>query len=88
MINNNFEWNDFYFLAKSLMKENDIASQRTSISRFYYGCFCSSRDYVIEKELFLSKKNKKIMNSKRGSVHEETRKVFENHPYFQKISRN
>ena len=49
-----FSWEDFKTLLKSCVKKNDEASQRTAISRFYYGSFCYSREHLIE---FLDKKD-------------------------------
>ena len=42
-----FDWKEYVKLANSYMNENNPAKQRTGISRFYYGSFCSSRDLII-----------------------------------------
>lgn len=49
---NNFKWSDFCLLADSLIDNNNEAKQRTSISRYYYGCFCPSRDLYLKKSYF------------------------------------
>ena len=47
-----FAWEDFKILAEELCIKSNEASHRTAISRFYYACFCYSRQYLIE---FLNK---------------------------------
>ena len=47
--NEEFEWNEFIiFASKCLNDDNSSVKQRTGISRFYYGAFCSSRDFINE----------------------------------------
>lgn len=78
-----FDWNNFYKLGNSYMEDTNPAKQRTGISRFYYSAFCSSRDLINEKETYLNENSKKIMTAeKRGNVHQETRKIFKNHPNY------
>lgn len=54
-----FDWYNFFELANSFINSDDQAKQRTGISRFYYSAFCSSRDYINEKQIFLNEKSKK-----------------------------
>ena len=76
-----FDWNDFYILGNSYLTTIDPAKQRTGISRFYYSAFCNSRDMINKNKTYLNKKSEEIMTSKRkGNVHQETRKIFKNHP--------
>lgn len=85
MNNKPFDWKKFYELGNSYIKEKNPAKQRTGISRFYYGAFCSSRDLINEKETYLDINSKNIMTGKkRGNVHHETRKIFKNHSDYKK----
>ena len=79
-----FDWYNFFELANSFINSDDQAKQRTGISRFYYSAFCSSRDYINEKQIFLNEKSKKRMNLKKGIVHHETQKIFKKHAKFEK----
>ena len=75
-----FDWCDYYYLGKSYSNETNLAKLRTGINRFYYGCFLKSRDYLLDNNIFLNKDSKKIMKSESPKIHEETRKIFKNHP--------
>ena len=66
-----------YKLANSYMDEEDVAKLRTGMGRFYYASFLESRDYIINRKMFLNKTNKDIMLSRSGRVHRETRLCFE-----------
>ena len=79
-----FDWYNFVKLANTYIDEDDPAKQRTGISRFYYGPFCSSRDLINEKQAYLNKKSRNIMTSKKGEVHLETRNIYRNHPAFRR----
>ena len=58
--------------------------QRTGVSRFYYGSFCTSRDFINENKTYLNEKSKKIMTSKSVDAHGETSKIFKHHAKFKK----
>ena len=60
------------------------AKQRTGVSRFYYGSFCTSRDFINENKTYLNEKSKKIMTSKSVDAHGETSKIFKHHAKFKK----
>ena len=79
-----FNWNDFNNLADSYINQNNKAKQRTGISRYYYGTFCTMRDFLNENKIYLNKKSENTMNSKKSDVHGETSKIFRNHSKFQK----
>ena len=90
-----FDWKEFYELGDSYIEDENPATQRTGISRFYYSAFCSSRDLINEKAAYLNTTSKRIMTGeKRGNVHQETRKIFNEHPRYKNdkkcrmISRN
>lgn len=74
-----FDWCEYYILGKSYQNEKDRAKLRTGINRFYYSSFLKSRDFILENKLFLDRTSKKIMNSKTGKVHEETRHILKKH---------
>lgn len=83
--NEEFEWNEFIiFASKCLNDDNSSVKQRTGISRFYYGAFCSSRDFINENETYLDENSKKIMTSKGADVHHETSKIFKHHEKYKK----
>lgn len=82
--NNDFDWYEYYKLAKSFNKGN-IAKQRTGMSRFYYSSFLESRDFILENKIFLNHANEKNMKSKSGKVHQETRFTFKKHKQLNKI---
>ncbi len=44
-----FEWTAYLDLAKALGQQPDEASQRSSVSRAYYACFCSARNRLIKE---------------------------------------
>lgn len=77
-----FEWTDFNILANSYLNENNESKQRTAISRYYYGSFCTTRDYLNENEIYLDKSSKEKMKSKKSDVHGETSKIFRKHEKF------
>ena len=79
-----FNWKEFNKLADSYLKNNNPAKQRTGVSRYYYGTFCSIRDFLNENRIYLSEESEKIMKSKKSDVHSETSKIFRKHPKFQK----
>ncbi len=80
MLNNTkFDWYKYYKLAKSFENENDSAKLRTGIGRFYYSAFLESRDYIINRKLFLDKTSEETMLSSSGRVHRETRITFKKH---------
>lgn len=79
-----FKWEDFNMLADSYLNQNNEAKQRTGISRYYYGTFCTLRDFLNENNIYLSKKSKAVMNSKKSDVHGETSKIFRKHSRLQK----
>lgn len=78
--NEKFDWYRYYEHAQSYHDETDAAKLRTGIGRFYYSSFLESRDFILENETFLNKSNRKIMNSKSGRIHQETRHAFDKHP--------
>ena len=80
MTKHEFDWCDYYELAKSYSKEENEAKLRTGISRFYNSCFCMSRNHLLKNKLFLNKKSKDIMNSTSPEVHNATRNIFQKHP--------
>ena len=53
MENTKFDWYGYYELADSYDNENDPAKLRTGIGRFYYSSFLESRDYILNRKLFL-----------------------------------
>lgn len=75
-----FDWYKYYEHAISYQNENDEAKLRTGIGRFYYSSFLESRDFILENKTFLNNFNKRIMNSKTGRIHQETRHTFDKHP--------
>ena len=79
-----FNWNDFTNLGIEYLNSSNQAKQRTGISRFYYGAFCSSRDLINKNGTYLGKKSKKIMNNKSADVHGETSRIFKHHNAYQK----
>ena len=79
-----FEWYDFNVLANSYINQNNESKQRTGISRYYYGTFCTMRDFLKENDIYLNKKSRNIMNSRTADVHGETSKIFRKHEKFQK----
>lgn len=79
-----FSWYEFNKLANSYMEQNDAAKQRTGVSRYYYGTFCTLRDFLNDNEIYLNQRSKEIMNSKNVDVHGETSKIFRKHDKFQK----
>ena len=85
MIDNDFDWYDYYKLADSYSKEEDIAKLRTGMGRFYYSSFLESRDFILDNKMFLNPFNEKIMKSSSGRVHQETRLTFKNN---QKLNNN
>ena len=78
-----FNWNDFNNLANSYINQNNKVKQRTGISRYYYGTFCTMRDFLNENKIYLNKKSENTMNSKKPDVLSETSKIFRNHSKFQ-----
>ena len=45
--NEEFEWNEFIIFGNKFLNDDDSSvKQRTGISRFYYGAFCSSKDFI------------------------------------------
>lgn len=78
-----FEWDEFNQLADSYLKQNNEAKQRTGVSRYYYGTFCTARDFLNENEIYLNQTSADIMNSKRSDVHSETSKIFREHKELQ-----
>ena len=79
-----FEWCEFNNLADSYINQSNEAKQRTGVSRYYYGTFCTTRDFLNENDIFLNEKSKKTMHSKRSDVHGETSKIFRKHERFKK----
>ena len=75
-----FDWYGYYALADSYRNESDLAKLRTGINRLYYSSFLESRDYILENEIFLNEINRRIMQSRSGRVHQETRLTFDCHP--------
>ena len=72
--NEEFDWKEFTNLAVEYIDDNNPAKQRTGVSRFYYGSFCTSRDFINENKTYLNEKSKKIMTSKSVDAHGETQK--------------
>lgn len=79
-----FEWCEFNNLADSYINQSNEAKQRTGVSRYYYGTFCTTRDFLNENDIFLNEKSKKTMHSKKSDVHGETSKIFRKHERFRK----
>lgn len=79
-----FEWYEFNNLADSYVNEDDEAKQRTGVSRYYYGTFCTARDFLNDNDIYLNQNSKKIMKSKKADVHGEISKIFRKHDKFQK----
>ena len=79
-----FEWCEFNNLADSYINQSNEAKHRTGVSRYYYGTFCTTRDFLNENDIFLNEKSKKTMHSKRSDVHGETSKIFRKHERFRK----
>ncbi len=82
--NEEFDWKEFTNLAVEYIDDNNPAKQRTGVSRFYYGSFCTSRDFINENKTYLNEKSKKIMTSKSVDAHGETSKIFKHHEKFKK----
>ena len=66
------------------IKQTNEAKQRTGVSRYYYGAFCTTRDFLNENNIYLNEKSKKTMQSKKSDVHGETSKIFRKHEKFKK----
>lgn len=81
---NEFAWHEFNKLADSYIKQTNEAKQRTGVSRYYYGAFCTTRDFLNENDIYLNEKSKKTMQSKKSDVHGETSKIFRKHEKFKK----
>lgn len=79
-----FDWKDFNNLADSYLNQKNEAKHRTGVSRYYYGTFCTARDFLNENNLYLNENSKKTMHSKKSDVHRETSKIFRKHPKLQK----
>ena len=79
-----FEWCEFNNLADSYINQSNEAKQRTGVSRYYYGTFCTTRDFLNENDIFLNEKSKKTMHSKKSDIHGETSKIFRKHERFKK----
>lgn len=47
-----FEWHDFNILADSYINQNSESKQRTGVSRYYYGTFCTMRDFLRENNIY------------------------------------
>ena len=47
-----FEWCEFNNLADSDINQSNEAKQRTGVSRYYYGTFCTTRDFLNENDIF------------------------------------
>lgn len=61
----NFNWTDFFKLARDLHQDSTKskiknAVLRTVISRCYYSAFCNAREFLIEKEDINFKKDKNV----------------------------
>lgn len=82
--NEEFDWKEFTNLAVEYIDDNNPAKQRTGVSRFYYGSFCTSRDFINENKTYLNEESKKIMTSKSVDVHGKTSKIFKHHKKFKK----
>ena len=50
---NEFDWREFNNLADSYIEQTNEAKQRTGVSRYYYGTFCTTRDFLNENDLDL-----------------------------------
>lgn len=74
-----FDWNEFTKIGIEFVSGKNQAKQRTGISRFYYGAFCQSRNFLNKKGTYLGEKSKKIMTSKSVDVHSETSRIFKRH---------
>ncbi|MDR3223675.1 MAG: hypothetical protein LBT66_08115 [Methanobrevibacter sp.] len=72
----NFCWEDYHDLACELANEHCPAKKRTSINRSYYSAYCVARDFLIDNQTYLNKKNKEIINSKSSKAHNEVNRVF------------
>ncbi|WP_405290299.1 hypothetical protein [Methanobrevibacter sp.] len=81
---NEFDWREFNNLADSYIEQNNESKQRTGVSRYYYGTFCTTRDFLNENDIYLNEKSKKTMQSKKSDVHGETSKIFRKHEKFKK----
>ena len=81
---NEFDWREFNNLADSYIEQTNEAKQRTGVSRYYYGAFCTTRDFLNENNIYLNEKSKKTMQSKKSDVHGETSKIFRKHEKFKK----
>lgn len=81
---NEFDWREFNNLADSYIEQTNEAKQRTGVSRYYYGTFCTTRDFLNENNIYLNEKSKKTMQSKKSDVHGETSKIFRKHEKFKK----
>lgn len=79
-----FEWCEFNNLADSYINQSNEAKQRTGVSRYYYGTFCTTRDFLNENDIFLNEKSEKTMHSKKSDIHGETSKIFRKHERFKK----
>lgn len=77
MNNDNFNWKDYFNLAKFLMENCDEESSfRTAISRFYYAAFCYTRDYLVDNHIFRDKKSKDILLGTDSVVHSEVQEIL------------
>ena len=47
---NEFDWHEFNNLADSYIEQTNEAKQRTGVSRYYYGTFCTTRDFLNEND--------------------------------------
>ena len=81
---NEFDWREFNNLADSYIEQTNEAKQRIGVSRYYYGTFCTTRDFLNENNIYLNEKSKKTMQSKKSDVHGETSKIFRKHEKFKK----
>ena len=79
-----FDWNEFINLGRNYLKRKSPARLRTGISRFYYGTFCSSKDFINKNKTYLGDESKKIMTSKNVDVHKETSRIFKYHNSYKK----
>ena len=76
-----FNWQEYYNLACELAKSNNPAKKRSSISRAYYGSFISCRNFLLENNLFLGRKSKRVMESESPEIHKEVYKIFREYHY-------
>lgn len=53
-----FKWTDYLTLAEALAQRPDEASQRSSVSRAYYACFCSARNRLCDEGYTVPKTGK------------------------------